>query len=528
MILERGAIFAEKYEVLEVLSSGAQASVYKALQKSLDRVVILKVLTPALTTNPEIVARFEREAKLLSTIKERNVTKIYDYGKHNGVYFFVSEYIEGVSVKELIEHKGRLSPQFASYIILESAKTLARLHQQGIIHRDLKPGNILLSQDREIKLTDFGLAFSQALPSLTIEGSILGTPAYMPPEQIIGKPADNRSDIYSLGVVFYELLTGTNPFLGETYSAIMHNVLNVKLTPVYKTDASLEETKDLWQIIERMIKKLSQERFENISEVCEKLETWFNKETNKSWKLDLSDLLTETKQPALRLIHKPKPILRAVAYIVAIVILFTVALVITINETKKPKQVQTPVAVNSIDSTLTPKRENSSIVKPDTSKTESIIIDQMTPLDLQKSIRQNMFGHIKIQVLPWATVYIDGKEIFTTPKDTVLLLPLGQHNLKLVNPSFPTVESVFTVPTGQGLNLIIDLTERVSYLQISVQPWADIYIDDIFKATTPIVSPLILSVGVHKITVKNPYFLPYEEIIEFKAKQTIERNVVLK
>ncbi len=528
MILERGAIFAEKYEILEVLSSGAQASVYKALQKSLDRVVILKVLTPALTANPEIVARFEREAKLLSTIKEENVTKIYDYGKHNGVYFFVSEYIEGISVKELIERKGRLSSQFASYIILESAKTLARLHQQGIIHRDIKPGNILLSQDREIKLTDFGLAFSQALPSLTIEGSILGTPAYMPPEQIIGKPADNRSDIYSLGVVFYELLIGTNPFLSETYSAIMHNVLNVKLTPVYKMDPSLEETKDLWQIIERMIKKSSQERFENISEVCVKLETWFNKEINKSWKLDLSDLLAEAKQPALRLIHKSKPILRMVAYVVAIVILFTTALVIAVNKTKKPKQIQTPVAVNLIDSTLTPKRGSSLIGKPDTSKTESIIIDQMTPLDLQKSIRQNIFGHIKIQVLPWATVYIDGKEIFTTPKDTLIQLSSGQHNIKLINPSFPVIESIIMVGVQENVTLVCDLTERVSYLQISVQPWADIYIDDIFEATTPIVSPLILSAGAHKITVKNPYFQPFEETIEFKPKQTLERNIVLK
>jgi serine/threonine-protein kinase len=534
MVLEKGAIFADKYEILDILATGAQATVYTALQKTLDRVVILKILSPALVANQEIVSRFEREAKLLSTLREDNVTKIYDFGKHNGVYFFVSEYIEGQSIKELLERKGRLSPQLASYIILEVSKSLSRLHKQGIIHRDLKPGNILLSQDGKVKLTDFGLAFNQALPSLTIEGSILGTPAYMPPEQILGKSVDNRSDIYSLGIVFYELLTGANPFVAQTYSAIMHNVLNLKPAPIFKTAQLSEETKDLWQIVERMIKKQAQERFENIALVCEKLESWFNKELNRTWKLDLGGLSAEMKQPILRTIQKPKPVFRMVMYIIAILILFSVALVIAINKTNRPKRIQTPAMVNLTDSvrespsTLISKRESSSIGKEDTSK-EGGTITVTQPLnspDLRASM--TLYASVKIQVLPWATVYIDGKEIFITPKDTSLELSVGQHNLKLVNPNFPTVESVFNVPTGKGLNLIIDLTERVSYLQISVTPWADIYIDDVFKATTPISTPLIVSTGKHKITVKNPYYSPYEETIEFKSRETIEKNIVLK
>jgi serine/threonine-protein kinase len=538
MVLEKGAIFADKYEILDILATGAQATVYTALQKTLDRVVILKILSPALVANQEIVSRFEREAKLLSTLREDNVTKIYDFGKHNGVYFFVSEYIEGQSIKELLERKRRLSPQLASYIILEVSKSLSRLHKQGIIHRDLKPGNILLSQDGKVKLTDFGLAFSQALPSLTIEGSILGTLAYMPPEQILGKSVDNRSDIYSLGIVFYELLTGANPFVAQTYSAIMHNVLNLKPAPIFKAAQLSEETKDLWQIVERMIKKQAQERFENIAIVCEKLQSWFNQELNRTWELDLSDLSTETKQPILRPIRKPKPAFRMVTYIIAILILFSVALVIAINKTKKPKQVQTPVAVNLTDSvqwsssTIISKRESTLVSKRETiAQTESLHTDiityhmnppQPTPPTFVKT------SNVKIQVLPWATVYIDEKEIFTTPKDTVLELSVGQHNLELVNPNFPSVESVFTVQANHNLNLIIDLTERVSYLQISVTPWADIYIDDVFKVTTPISTPLIVSTGKHKITVKNPYYSPYEETIEFKSRETIEKNIILK
>lgn len=531
-MFNRGVLFAEKYEILEVLSSGVQASVFTALQKPLDRTVILKILSPTLTTTPEIVARFEREAKLLSTLKDDNVTRIFDYGKHGGLYFFVSEYIEGLSVKELLERKGRLSPQLASYIILESAKVLTRLHKQGIIHRDLKPGNILLSHDGKIKLTDFGLAFSQAMPSITIEGSILGTPAYMPPEQILGKSVDTRSDIYSLGIVFYELLIGTNPFIGETYSAIMHNVLNLKPLPIYKADKLFEEHRDLWAIIEKMIDKSPLARFQNVSDVAEKLTFWFGKEQNKNWRLNQTEIKSVSKDQTPALLPKFKQRKNRWVFmpVIALVIIAVILIIIKLPHQKPTLLQQLPGAIET-----TPKLRHETIVPTDdydkTSHPIKVTLRPITDsnkLKTETAIQKDGTGYLKISVLPWAGVYIDGKEIFTTPKDTAIELSSGQHNLKLINPNLPIVESIITIEPYKSLTFIIDLTEHISYLQISVQPWADIYIDDVLKTTTPISSPLIVPIGKHKIMAKNPYFPPYEEVIDFKPKQTIERNIILK
>ncbi len=527
-MFDRGVLFAEKYEILEVLSSGVQSNVYTALQKPLDRKVILKILSPTLTTTAEVVARFEREAKLLSTLNDDNVTKIYDFGKSAGLYFFVTEYIEGLSVKELLERKGRLSLQLASYIILESAKVLARLHKQGIIHRDLKPGNILLSQDGKVKLTDFGLAFSQAMPSITIEGSILGTPAYMSPEQILGKPADLRSDIYSLGIVFYELLVGTNPFLGDTYSAIMHNVLNLKPAPIYKIDKIFEENKDLWAIIEMMIDKSPAARFQNMSEVCDKLVFWFNQDQYKNWRYSQAEIKSVSKDttPAFlpKIKHRSNRLV-LVPLIVVIIIIAVIAITKLPHQKLMPSQ-QKPTAIET-----TAKQKHESLVSSNKNKirvTVSATKPESNKLKTTPIAQTDGIGFLKISALPWAGVFVDGKEAFTTPKDTFLQLAAMKHLIEFTNPNFPDFETLVTVHTNESLKITIDLTEHVSFLQIDVAPWADIYIDDIYKATTPLSSKLIVPIGTHKITAKNPYYPNYDENIEFKPKQTIERKVVLK
>jgi serine/threonine-protein kinase len=416
------------------------------------------------------------------------------------------------------------------------------LHNQSIVHRDLKPGNILLSNDGKVKLTDFGLAFSQAMPSLTIEGSILGTPTYMPPEQILGKTIDYRSDIYSLGVVFYELLTGTNPFVADTYSAIMHNVLNLKPVPVYKADKSLENTKDLWQIIDSMLRKPPTERPENISTVTKKIQVWFDKDANKNWQLNITELNTEASITAPPLSQKPKTfapksrsgIARRVWILIILAVMFTMLIIISIIQIRKNKAKKIFVTNNSADSIQTlPSRsalnqESLPGIIANNRKDEIINTEEQleTPFNLPVAVKTT--ANIIIQALPWATVYIDDNEMFTTPKDTSLELSAGQHSLKLINPNFPVFESTFSVSDKQELKLIIDLRDKISYLQISVIPWADIYIDDEFKATTPISQPLIISSGKHKITLKNPYYTPYQEIIEFNPHETVERNIVLK
>ncbi|MEO0084170.1 MAG: serine/threonine-protein kinase, partial [candidate division WOR-3 bacterium] len=390
MLLPIGTIFIDKYEILELLSSSSLNYVYKAMQKPLDRLVILKILTPTVATNSEIVGRFEREAKLLSSVKEEGVTKVYDFGKHNGLYYIVSEYVEGMSIRELLNQKGRIPLPLAAYIVLETAKILNRLHLQGIIHRDIKPENIIISNENRIKLTDFGLAFSQAMPSITVDGSILGTPAYMSPEQIVGKQVDKKSDIYSLGVVFYELLTGINPFIADNYSAIMHKVLNLKPIPIHQIDKSLEMAKDIWPIIESMLSKESSTRYQDLSEVITKLESLLN--TNKP---NLSLIANLPKQSILRGVNKLK-LKTLVVYIVSIIIFILIALSVWYKIPKSGKvltnvRIEKPNFLSSQETVL--------ITKPNINQTAketmlTIIPDKKNSILPQNSIN-NETGSVK-------------------------------------------------------------------------------------------------------------------------------------
>ncbi len=398
----------------------------------------------------------------------------------------------------------------------------------------------MLSQDGKVKLTDFGLASSLAMPSLTIEGSILGTPAYMSPEQILGKAVDNRSDIYSLGVVFYELITGKNPFVASTYSAIMHNVLNLKPTPFYKSEPLLEQTRDLWQIVERMIKKNSGERIDNIDEVADKLRQWFNKDENKTWQFVTINPKPEILNPKqyqnsnIQTSGQRKTVSGvriAVKIFILLVVLFGLIIVVPILQIKNGKANKKTGFISSaesltLESSAMPLNDSDKMVKPDSPKLKSVAVKEPTDAspDMQTTIKSN--ARIKIQVLPWATVFIDGKEIFTTPKDTILDLPTGAYNFRFVNPGFPIAESVIAIKSD-SLNIRINLTERVGYLAILVTPWADIFIDDEFEQTTPLSQPIMVKPGKRKLTVKNPYYAPYQEIIDFEAKKTVERNIVL-
>ncbi len=522
MILQPGFIFGEKYEIVALLSSGAQAAVYKAIQKPLERPVILKVLSPALVSNSEMVARFEREAKLLSSLNDDGIVKVYDFNNVNGVYFFVTEYIAGKSIKELLDEKKRLAVPLAAYIIVEASRILARLHSQGIIHRDIKPANIILSNDGKIKLTDFGLAFSQALPSLTIEGSILGTPAYMSPEQILGKSIDNRTDIYSLGVVFYELITGINPFLANSFSAILHKVLTVKPIPFYKLDPPLKDTEDLWHLVKKMLNKNKEERISDITDVLNELEIWF--EQNAIDRSAINKFLFENQE---MMDTKTIPVKKKIKSLIIIPIMLLVVVAIIIG--------------NSVYNKVRIKSSNQNIINKEihNNHLSNIKVESITSLP-QKNVlvnepsekeqipRQQGNAKLRVNVVPWATVYLDNQEIFTTPKDTELIVDVGKHILKIVNPNFPPVESLLSVMPDQNMQITIDLTARVGYLQISVSPWADVYIDDIYKATTPIAQPLMISVGRKRLTLKNPYYAPYHETIYFNSKETVERNIILK
>ncbi len=200
------------YRILGELGSGGMAVVYKAVQPALDRLVAIKELRPELVADKQITARFEREATSLATLQHGNIVHIYDFIREVDGAYIVMEYVEGVDLFDLLHDVGRMPPDVGATVALQIAEGLEYAHYRGIIHRDVKPSNILISKSGEVKIMDFGIARDPGRSDLTQIGMALGTPAYMAPEQIRGDRTDFRADIFALGIVLYEMLTGQKPW----------------------------------------------------------------------------------------------------------------------------------------------------------------------------------------------------------------------------------------------------------------------------------------------------------------------------
>jgi len=225
--LEQGQVFANRYEIQGTLGKGGMGVVYRARDRQLDEVVALKLLRPeALATEPTLLDRFKQEIKLARRITHRNVLRTHDFGEADGVPFISMEYLEGVTLKELVRNRGALPLGVGLSFAKQMCHGLEAAHARGVVHRDIKPHNMLIiPESGELKIMDFGIArpthVGRQDPSLTTAGTVMGTPDYMSPEQAQGRPADFRSDIYSLGVVLFESLTGKLPFSGETVTQIV-------------------------------------------------------------------------------------------------------------------------------------------------------------------------------------------------------------------------------------------------------------------------------------------------------------------
>ncbi|MGZ8696267.1 MAG: protein kinase domain-containing protein, partial [Gaiellaceae bacterium] len=212
-----GETIAERYELEEVVGHGGMSTVYKAHDSLLERNVALKVLHQQYNEDEDFVERFKREARSVAQLQHPNIVTVIDRGEEGGRQYIVFEYINGENLKELVVRKGRLDVRAALEIAREIARALAFAHGSGLVHRDVKPQNVLLNGDGRAKVTDFGIARSLDVEhGVTQTGTILGTSNYIAPEQASGQPVDAHTDVYSLGIVLYEMLTGEVPFPGES------------------------------------------------------------------------------------------------------------------------------------------------------------------------------------------------------------------------------------------------------------------------------------------------------------------------
>ncbi len=218
--LSRGTVFAGRYEIIEELGTGGMGRVYRAFDKKIDEEVAIKLLKPEIAVDRKTVERFRNELKIARRITHKNVCRTHDLGEEGKALFITMEYVRGEDLKSLIRRTKQLAPGTAVSVAHQVAEGLAEAHKLGVVHRDLKPHNIMIDRDGNAKIMDFGIARTMAGAGTTVEGAIIGTPEYMSPEQVEGKPADQRADIYALGVILFEMVTGEPPFEGENPLAI--------------------------------------------------------------------------------------------------------------------------------------------------------------------------------------------------------------------------------------------------------------------------------------------------------------------
>lgn len=558
-----------QYEILDKISQSATTTVYKAYQKSLDRWVLIKVLHPHLASEEELVGRFQREAKACARIKHENIVDVFDYGVSQGMHFMAMEFVHGTSLRNLIEEKGRLPLPIALRIALEVLKALGFAHSKGVYHRDVKPSNILIGTDGSVKLTDFGLSYIEGGSSYTVEGTLMGTPAYMSPEQARGEKADGRSDLFSLGATVYEMLTGEKAFGGDSYSVCLNKILTAEPN-------KLEEvTPDIPEEIVRWLRKMLEKDVAQRYQTCEQSSRDLRKNLSGLIKIPTKEHLgrllpgdfveAEEKPPDIR--HPGRIVSKIwsrrigqVAVSAAVVLIALVGLIVfwqrpsDLNSSKKLVYETDKDTIKAPHEAVEPSPETADegpkrVLSEDHSEQDSVlsggfsrpaeeITEAQSAIHLEEKIQsggeketislvQSAEGYLQIICLPWAKVYIDGQYFETTPIGEPITLAEGTHQISFVNPNFSPILKNVHIKSGEEQKLEISFLDNVGYLMVIVNPWADVYVDNEYRNSTPLSEPLIVEVGEHILSLKNPAWPVWEREVRISKGDTLELRINL-
>ncbi len=260
------------YDIVAELGRGGMGVVYKGYETSLNRYVAIKVLADSLAHDQSVKERFLREARSMAALNDPHIIQIYFIGDDDGQTYFVMEFVDGESLGSVLKRETKLKPEQAAKIIYQTAMGLTTAHDKGVIHRDIKPGNLMVTARGSVKIADFGIALSAQdfSKKLTSTGEFVGTPGYLSPEVCLGKPVDQRSDIFSLGIVLFECLAGRMPFTDESPLGLMLEVVKAEIPNVMSLNSEVDP--ELSRILQKMVAKDPNDRYQSCHDLVEDLQ----------------------------------------------------------------------------------------------------------------------------------------------------------------------------------------------------------------------------------------------------------------
>jgi serine/threonine-protein kinase len=414
--------------IIGEIGSGGMAVIYKAVQEPLERVVAIKALKPSIAVDSQFALRFEREARFMASLQHENILHVHDFVKDGETMYIIMEYVQGIDLYDLLQLTPRLPVDVAAIIALQVARALDYAHFRGIIHRDIKPANVIISHQGEVKLMDFGIARDHSLSDLTETGTGVGTPSYMSPEQILGDKLDFRSDIFSLGIVLYQCITGQKPFVEDEARTVMQKIRLDRYASPRKLVASVPSSME--RILARCMEKIPSSRYPSTQALID----------------DLMEFLAGRvgMNHSARLVMYMRDV-GVIGEIEADEILNAGATRTIGHGARDRRLVRHSGMVFS--AALAAILATGAAIQASAGRFSRGDDEYNAPNDAP--ILPANAGFVRVVVDPWADVYVDGEKVATTPTAQSIALSPGKHYVKYKNPYFKEQTQEIVVRPGE-------------------------------------------------------------------------------
>jgi len=507
-----------RYEIISELGRGGMGIVMKGKDPKIDRLVALKIIKFGDIIDSgrtkELIERFYIEARAAGKLTHPNIVTIYDVGEQGGMSFIAMEFVEGRDLADILREEKKIPFKRAANLIIQIAEGLAFAHERGIIHRDIKPGNILIQKNDKVKITDFGLARLQSAGSVTQTGHAVGSPLYMSPEQVQSLPMDGRSDIFSLGVMFYELVTGVKPFEADSLTSIIFKI--IKDDPLPPTTFNKRISPSAEAVIKKMMAKNPEQRYKSCANVAGDLKRissfpdGFDGLSGSDAALTL-DFATGDETATDIAMSKSKGYLLMIALLL-MAVLAGGAWWYLPGARRQAVLPEPGLAVK------TPVSERAEPAKqPEEERQSSTMIAHTEPKAPEPAVVVNGFVTINSPIA--SKVMIDGRPVGPTPVTSLELEP-GKHTVEARADSYKPWKKEIKISRGKLITLTADMEPADGVLQISVLPkGALVFINGEKLGKAPIKTKLVA--GDHKVTIKKPGYHSFTEKIKIKSAKTV-------